>query len=317
MQQAQVLAEEHAAAGAGDEQRRGGQHRRGEVHGRELTDDEDGKRDAGEARGQGQCAPGDLVERPARHELPCGGRGERGPEGPERVDPGPGDVAAHRRLVAERRVGDDVGELPEPEQKPRAVHAPAIEPEGHHDEREQQHVADRIGEIEGDVDRAALGDPGQRREDQRGDDRRGGEAAHGAVEPLRRADGVQALAQQQQQAGVDRDVAAEVQAVGDAGVGRVLEVGEPQRPPQVAARPQQQPDADERPRAALATPRRGGEQAHRARAPHDAGVDPRGDEVVQRPIARARDGMRRVHGEAEHEQGEGRANGLVVMLLPG
>ena len=80
------------------------------------------------------------------------------PSGPQRVDPRAGDVGAHGRLVAERRVGDDVGELPEAEQQPRAVHAPAVEPEGHDDQREQQDVADRIGEVEGDVDRAALGD---------------------------------------------------------------------------------------------------------------------------------------------------------------
>ena len=52
-----------------------------EVHGRELTDDEHGERDGGEARGQGQRAAGDLLDRPARHELPRGGRGERGPRG--------------------------------------------------------------------------------------------------------------------------------------------------------------------------------------------------------------------------------------------
>ena len=62
----EVLAEEHAAAGAGDEQRGGGQQRRGEVHGRELADDEDGERDGGEARGERQRAAGDLLDRPAR-----------------------------------------------------------------------------------------------------------------------------------------------------------------------------------------------------------------------------------------------------------
>ena len=61
-QQAEVLAEEHAAAGAGDEQRRGGQQRGGEVHGRELADDEHGERDGGEGRGQRQRAAGDLVD---------------------------------------------------------------------------------------------------------------------------------------------------------------------------------------------------------------------------------------------------------------
>ena len=65
-QQVEVLAEEHAAAGAGDEQRGGGQQRGGEVDGRELADDEHGERDGGEARGQRQRAAGDLLDRPAR-----------------------------------------------------------------------------------------------------------------------------------------------------------------------------------------------------------------------------------------------------------
>ena len=247
-------------------------------------------------------ATSSTVRRDAR--LPRGGRGQHGAQGPQRVDPRARDVGADGRLVAEGRVGDDVGQLPEAEQQPRAVHAPAVEAEGHDDERELQDVADRIGEVEGDVDRVALGDPGQRGEDERGDDRGGGQAAHRAVEPLRGADRAQARAQQQQQAGVDRDVAAEVQAVGDARVGRVLEVAEPQRPHEVAARPEEQAEADERPRAALAAPHGGGEQAHRAADPHHAGVDPAGDRVVDRAVARPDQGMHRVHGEAEGEHGE-------------
>ena len=208
------------------------------------------------------------------------------------------------RLIAEGRVGDDVGQLPEAQQQPRAVHAPAVEAEGHDDERELQDVAHRIGEVEGDVDRVALGDPGQRGEDERGDDRGRGQAADRAVEPLRGADRAQARAQQEQEPGVDRDVAAEVEAVGDARVGRVLEVAEPQRPHEVAARPQQQAEADERPRAALAAPHGGGEQAHRAADPHHAGVDPAGDDVVDRAVAWPDQGMHGVHGEAEGEHGE-------------
>ena len=90
------------------------------------------------------------------------------PEGPQRVDPRARDVGADGRLIAEGRVGDDVGELPEAQQQPRAVDAPAVQAEGHDDERELQDVAHRIGEVEGDVDRVALGDAGQRGEDERG-----------------------------------------------------------------------------------------------------------------------------------------------------
>ena len=221
-QQVEVLAKEHAAAGAGDEQRGRGQQRGGEVDGRELADDEHRERDGGEPGGERQRAAGDLLDRPARGALPRGTRDQHGAQGPQRVDPGARDVGADRRLVAEGRVGHDVRQLPEAEEQPRAVHAPAVEAEGHDDERELQDVADRIGEVEGDVDRVALGDPRQRGKDERGDDRCRGQAAHRAVEPLRGADRAQAGAQQEQQAGVHGEIAAEVQAVGDARVGRVL-----------------------------------------------------------------------------------------------
>jgi hypothetical protein len=303
-QEAEVLAEEHAAARAGDEQRPGGQQRRGEVHGGELADHEDGEGDGREGGGQRQRPAGDLLDPPARRGLPRGERRQRRPQGPQRVDPRPRDVGAHGRLVAEHRVGDDVGELPEPEQQPRAVRAPAVEAEGHHDERDQQDVADRVGEVEGDVDRVALGDPRQRGEHERGHHRGGGQAAHRAVKPLRGPDRAQARAQQHQQPGVDGDVAAEVQAVGDARVGRVVEVAEPQRPDEIAAGPEEQAEADERPCATLAAASGGREEAHRAADPHHAGVDPTGDRVVNRAVAGADDGVPGVHGEAEQQQGE-------------
>ena len=274
------------------------------MDGGELADDEHGERDGGEARGERQRAARDLLDRPARGALPRGARDEHGAEGPQRVDPRARDVGADRRLVAEGRVGHDVGQLPEAEQQPRAVHAPAVEAEGHDDEGELQDVADRVGEVEGDVDRVALGDSRQRREDERGDDRCGGQAAHGAVEPLRGADRAQAGAQQEQQPGVHREIAAEVEAIGDTGVGRVLEIAQPQRPHEVAARPKEQAEADERPRAPLPSPRGGGEQAHRAADPHHAGVDPTGDRVVDRAVAGPDQGVHRMHGEAECEHGE-------------
>ena len=203
-QQAQVLAEEHAAAGAGDEQRPGGQQRGGQVHGGELADDEHRERDGGEGGGQGQRAPGDLLDVAPRRGLPRGGRGQRRAQGPQRVDPRARDVGPEGRLVAEDRVGDDVGELAEAEQQPRAVHAPAVEAEGHDDERDLQDVADRIGQVEGDVDRVALGEPGQGGEDERRHHRGGGQAADHAVQPLGGADRAQARPQEDQHARVDR-----------------------------------------------------------------------------------------------------------------
>ena len=202
----------------------------------------EGDREGGEAH-----RPAVLDGHRAARGLPGGGREEHQARGPAAVPQARVDVG----LVGD---GDEVVGVGDPEehdaqaqQRPGAIGAPAAQREGGDDDREQDEVADRVGEVRGDAERVAADRVQHGLQDDRGAHGAGGERGGQPVDPQRLRRPLDPRAQQQAQAGEDERVEGQVAGVGDRRHGDDGVVGEDERPVDVAAGPQQRAGADEAP----------------------------------------------------------------------
>ena len=116
------------------------------------------------------------------------------------------------------------------------------------DDREQEHVGERVGE----VGRDRGGRPARGLEHHTEDDGAGNrgerECADDPVEPEAGAEVGHAVSHEQDQTGVDRRVERQPEAVRDRGIRRLFEVGEREQPVEVADRPERDAGSDEQPR---------------------------------------------------------------------
>ena len=101
------------------------------------------------------CGRGSRPGSPAQR--PPGGRDRHCPDEPQSVGPRPGRVADRRLLVKVDAVGERHHRQAATEQSPAAVGAPSAQGDGRHDERREQEVAERVGEVDGDRRRVPLG----------------------------------------------------------------------------------------------------------------------------------------------------------------
>ena len=264
----QVAVHEHPQAG---ERRRGGHDHRAQ------------------ASGVGHRA---LARRHPRGPAEQEGRG-----GPQRVEQRAVDVGAERGLVEEQSVGDRDRDEARADHGPRAAGAPAGEAEHAGHDREQEQVADRVGDV-GQQQRAGL----RRGADQRLEQEHGGEAGgrergDDAVEPQPRARAAQAGAHHQHDRQVARGIERQLEPVAQARPGRVGRVGR-ERPVDLARRPRHQPDAEARPGQPVAAHERGAQKAQHGADHGDAVVDPGAEERVE-PVAAEAEALGEQRGERE------------------
>ena len=119
-------------------------------------DEQPGRRQAAHDRRAEQRAIVELDARDATRALPGRERDENERDRPDEIEVRPLDVAADRRLVEVDGVADRVQQQSGGDQRPRAAGLPARDREDEDDEREQEHVADRIGEVRDHDERASV-----------------------------------------------------------------------------------------------------------------------------------------------------------------
>ena len=285
-------------------ERGGGEPEREQVDPLEVVVDE--QREARQREPDRRDDAGQLVAggAPAHGGLPRGEADQQRAQRPADVEQRPGGVRALGDLHEVDRVGDGEDGDARAEEQPAAVHATAA---GRHDadqRAEQDHVAERVGEV-----RRHRGGVTARRgvhgaEDDRRADRAGREGGDEAVQPQPRVQLRQPLAGEQQDAEVADGKEGEPQAVRDRGIRRFFEIGERELPVEVAARPQRERDADQRPGDPLvAAERAAGEAEHRR--PDQRGVVEHLVHRVQdvQPRGRIHDGHERDEGDEERRPG--------------
>ena len=255
-------------------------------------------------------APGGVGEQQRR------GRPHRGEE---RVLP----VGAEGDLARVDDVGDRLGGEREREQRPAEAGAPAGQRQQRDDEREQDEVEQRIGEVGGDLEPVAGGVGEHRVEGDRRGERRDRGRADGGVEPHRRVHrAAQAQAQHEHDAGADRDVGAEPERVGDRRVGRQLRgLGVGELVDDLADRPHRGAGRQRQPGRAAVLRGEAAQREQRRRAEHERDVDPAGEDVEHIRPAKA-EGHGDIGGEDDqqarpcHSEGALAGNALVQALPP-
>ena len=269
----------------------------------EQPDGEEQERD----RNGGQL-PALLAGDSRRARPPGGERQEQHRGGPRRVDQGARDVAADGRLVDVDRVAQSAGREAGADQQPAAIGPPGRGGERGDDEGEQDEVAERVGEVDGDRGGVPGAGVEHRLEHQRDAESGHAEATDHAHQPVAAPGRARLGAQQQDDADVERDVAEEVDAVGDGGIRRRVDMIEPQGPHEVAGEPGDEPGAQPQPGAARpAMAQRAGDADHDPRQ-LDRGVDPVGEDAVDAGPVRSHQGVRRMqrqeHPTGDEEHGE-------------
>ena len=152
-----VLAERDAEPGDDEQQRRGREADGEDVDAGEVVEHEDRRsrtsaQTAGTAR-SGRPSISSVALAPGVD--PCGAGDEQRRRRPEDVDRAPRLIRGH--LEQEDRVGDRRREEPEPEHEPAPLEPPAGEREDAEHRREEQDVAERVGEVRRDGAPRALG----------------------------------------------------------------------------------------------------------------------------------------------------------------
>ena len=223
-----VVGEREHRADHDREERRGGEADGDGIQPREAAVDEQAETAGAEAE-RHDDPPQPLVGRddgrgPRR--LPGGAADQEQPEPPAGIEPGAG-------LVGAVRVADEVERVREPErrdageqQHPGAVQPPAGAGQGADDHADQDEVAERVGEVGGDLERLARGVLLHGVEDERRAGGGDGERRGDAVGPQRAGHVTRAAAQQRDDAGEHQRREQQV-----AGVGRRRDrdlVGRPQ-----------------------------------------------------------------------------------------
>ena len=182
--------------------------------------------------------------------LPRGERDDEERDRPDGVEPGALDVGVVGGLDEVDRVRDAVAEQPEAEERPGAARTPAGHAEHAHDRRDQQQVADRVGEVDRDDERLAAGVGDQDVVGDRGAEGGGGEARDEAVEPRAAVEVARAAADEGHQRDPAQRVEAEPQRVGERDV-RDVAVGVDDAEADVAHRVGGERGGERRPRPAL------------------------------------------------------------------
>ena len=222
-----------------------------------------------------------LDARDATGTLPGSEREENERDRPDEIEVRPLDVRADRRLVEVDGVTDGVQQQPGGDQRPRAAGLPAGDREDEDHEREQEHVADRIGEVRDHDERASVRGLDDGIDQDHGPERAGRRRSHEPVEPEARAEGREAPADQQDDPDVEQRVKGQVGDVGDRREGRIAAV--PEVVEDVAAGRREQSGADEEPGGALGADEAGARQAAESGNQLEPFVEPR---LVQaRPTA--------------------------------
>ena len=178
----------------------------------------------------------------------------------------PDVIRPDRRLVEVDGIGERRERQRAADQRPRGSGPPARDPEDGDDEREQDDVGERVGEVdrlrrevplvrgEDDLEQHGRADGGDREE--RGD----------PVEPDARVETRDPVPDEQDERQVRRRVEGEIERVGDRREGRVAGVRD--APEDVPERPARHSDSEQRPDVALlASPARRGRRSRPARAP--------------------------------------------------
>ncbi len=205
--------------------------------------------------------------------LPRGERQQQGRGRPEAVEDRAFDVRAGRHLEQVDAVGNRHGDQAGTDQGPVAAGSPAGHREGADDEREQQDVPERVGQVRDDLrGSAARGVEDDLEEHRRPDGRRrrgGDQPVHPDAEPEAPA----ARPQQEDEARIRRDVEAEVEGVGERRIGRLAAGGE-HRPGDVPGRPEEQRDREHEPAETRRTPPDRARETENGRRQHQAVVEP-------------------------------------------
>jgi hypothetical protein len=142
------------------------------------------------------------------------------------VEDRPLAVAPGRRLEEEDGVGERRCREPCADQQPGPAGPPAGQREHADHGREEEDVAERVGEVDDDHACAAVGAAEHDLEQHRRAERSGGDGRHRAVEPERASELREPRAHEQHQADVAGWVEREVEHVGGGGIRRVGAVGE-------------------------------------------------------------------------------------------
>jgi hypothetical protein len=184
LQDQPVLAERQPRSHHDDEQRGRGEDERQGIEPVEVVVDQHA--DGGQARQRSGREPGPGGDRLAprwRGRLPRGPGDEKQRRRPKGVERCPGHVLAHRLLEEKDGIRDGRAGQPGADEEPEAPRPPAGEGEHADDERQKEHVADRVGEVRHDRRRRALGVGEDELHQHRCADGRGGEGGRDAVQP--------------------------------------------------------------------------------------------------------------------------------------
>ncbi len=172
----------------------------------------------------------------------------------------PAEGRRHRRMPpppSRRRAG------------PAPVGAPPAQRNGRNDERREQEIPERVGEVDGDRRRVALGAALEGRIQERGPDRRDRERTDQPIEPDALLVPVETHVGEQREAGVKRGISADVEEIGSRRVRDLVELCELEVPVDVADRPQPRARGDHQPGGPIVAhedPPRADRQARRPRS---------------------------------------------------
>ena len=289
---------------------RGGRQDDGEqVDGVEVVVDE--QREAGEGEHGGRDDVGQLVAggAPAHGRLPGGDAHHQPGHEPSDVEQRVADVGVLGDLQQVDGVGDGERGDPGAEPQPAAVQSAAPGGHGADDAGQQDHVAQRIGQVRRHGGGVAAGGHLQGAEDERGAERAGGQRGHDPVEPQARVQVRHPLANEQHDADVEGRADEEPAGIGHRGVRRGVDVGVGELPVDVSGGVEREGDADHRPgRPLAATYGHAHEAEHRGRDEHGVveHLERRRGQV--HPRRAVLDGQHRGDGDQdpeEHARGHG------------
>ena len=186
-------------------ERERGKGDRGNVHLLEVVDDEDADRGRGaEERNGEERAALDVERALVPRAGPRGGGDEEGRERPQHVDRAARLVRVDLEQVD--GVGDRGRQEAEREEEPAALEPPAGERDDPDDGREQEDVAERVGDVRRDRAPRALGTADHHLDQHGRAERRGGDGGRQPVEPERAGDEPRPLPQQQHDPDVEQRV---------------------------------------------------------------------------------------------------------------
>ena len=226
--------------------------------------------------------------------LPRRERDEDERRGPHEVEQRAFGVGTGSSLVQVDPVADRVEEQAGGHQRPGATGPPAGNREHEDEEREQEHVPDRIGHVRHDHEPAPVRGVEDDLDENGRPDRACGRGSHEPVEPEARAERRQAPAQEERDPDVEERVEGEIRDIRRGRERRTAAVPEVEE--DVADRGGEQAGPDETPRGALG--------AHEDRAGQDAEGCEELDPLVEPRLAEARPARRETSDIGHGKRGD-------------